>query len=82
MQRNNTPLHIACSAGDVGFVMLLLMKGSPVNALNIDGFTALHIACKQCSEDCVKSLISGGADIHATGTVKPDIFRGWPPFPM
>lgn len=59
-----TVLHEACFHSDKGCCELLLHmhKGPAVNALDMHGRTALHIAAYRASEEIVHLLIDCGAD--------------------
>jgi len=43
---NYTVLHMASSEGKLEAVKLLILAGAHVNALNDDGWTPLHCACR------------------------------------
>ncbi len=60
----NKSLLQAAAKGDIAQVKSLLSKGADVNAKDKFGWTALHIATAQGSQDVVKLLIAGGGDIN------------------
>ena len=55
-----TPLALACQAGDIGTVRLLLQHGARVS-YDRDGFTALHIAAVRNHADVVEMMVN---DFH------------------
>ncbi|XP_046986901.1 protein roadkill-like [Schistocerca americana] len=57
-------LIIAASQGQTGEVRALLDAGSPVNATDASGDTALHEAVINGHEETVKCLIDAGADVN------------------
>ena len=61
--RDSTPLMMA-SRNDraASITKLLLHRGCAMNAVNDFGDTALHWACKRGSTECVKELLTHGAD--------------------
>ncbi|XP_008206684.1 ankyrin-1 isoform X1 [Nasonia vitripennis] len=69
-----TPLHIAAANESEVMIELLLqydpyLKVSPeystLNAVDKEGTTPFHMACKGRSNDCVQYLLECGADINA-----------------
>ncbi|XP_063180202.1 ankyrin repeat and SOCS box protein 10 isoform X4 [Chroicocephalus ridibundus] len=63
-QELTTPLHITASRGYTECLRLLLLRGAAVNFAP-GGKTALHEACAAASRDCVRLLLSFGADPEA-----------------
>ncbi|NXJ14032.1 ASB10 protein, partial [Odontophorus gujanensis] len=63
-QELTTPLHITASRGYTDCLQLLLLRGAAVNFAP-GGKTALHEACVAASADCVRLLLSFGADPEA-----------------
>src|ERR1700738_2096461 len=64
--RNNhgvTPL-IAAACGDLDTVKSLVECGADIHARDFEGWTALHIAAKQCSGELVRFFLESGLDIH------------------
>lgn len=63
----DTPLHWASSFGQVGVVEVLtnLCGEGAVNAVNDDGATPLHEACKGSHKQIVQILLEHGADADA-----------------
>ncbi|XP_049944405.1 ankyrin repeat domain-containing protein 65-like [Schistocerca serialis cubense] len=57
-------LIIAASQGQTGQVRALLDAGSPVNATDASGDTALHEAVVNGHEETVKCLIDAGAGVN------------------
>ncbi|XP_049946769.1 ankyrin repeat domain-containing protein 65-like [Schistocerca serialis cubense] len=57
-------LIIAASQGQTGQVRAILDAGSPVNATDASGDTALHEAVMNGHEETVKCLIDAGADVN------------------
>ncbi|XP_047105193.1 ankyrin repeat-containing protein P1E11.10-like [Schistocerca piceifrons] len=57
-------LIIAASQGQTGQVRAILDAGSPVNATDASGDTALHEAVVNGHEETVKCLIDAGADVN------------------
>ncbi|CAM9603178.1 unnamed protein product [Scytosiphon promiscuus] len=60
-----TPLHLACWAGKVGMIELLLKHRADCMAEAQDSFTPLHF-CSQagCAEGC-RMLLAAGAEVNA-----------------
>lgn len=57
-----TPLHYACSLGNLEMVRFLLDSGADANASALGGFSPLHAAC-QFGDDAVAGLLmENGAD--------------------
>ncbi len=69
----NTPLHHACSCGDLEIVRYLIKKKAFIEAVNITGDTPLSIAVLYGHLEIVEYLIGQGADISAR-----DIEKGTP----
>uniref|UniRef100_A0A8D0H144 Ankyrin repeat and SOCS box containing 10 n=1 Tax=Sphenodon punctatus TaxID=8508 RepID=A0A8D0H144_SPHPU len=63
-QELTTPLHITASRGYSACLHHLLLRGAAVD-LAPGGRTALHTACLAASTDCVRMLLSFGADPEA-----------------
>lgn len=57
-----TPLHVACSSGNVEGVRLLIHMGAEVNAVDNIGNTPLTIAATRASMEAIVPLLEGGAD--------------------
>lgn len=57
---------MACDAGDLPLIQVLIEGGGDVNTADEKGFTILMGACKNGYIDVVNYLIEKGADIHAT----------------
>ncbi|XP_010884227.2 ankyrin repeat and SOCS box protein 10 isoform X1 [Esox lucius] len=63
-QELTTPLHITSGRGYVDCLSHLLQRGASVD-LAPGGITALHEACQSCQPECVKLLLSYGANSNA-----------------
>lgn len=65
-KNKRAPLHSAIWKGSGGLIVAkyLVEVGAKVNAKELGGFTALHIACRIDYLDMVKLLIGAGADIN------------------
>ena len=62
----DTPLMLAASGNNLGYVKTLLKAGAKVNFTNQKGNTALHLAAGQTRNAMiVKELIKAGADLKA-----------------
>lgn len=64
-EMNWTPLIIACSAGHLEIVKLLLGAGASVNSRTTNNQTALHYAASKNHLDICKLLNAAGADLNA-----------------
>ena len=65
-KHGHTPLMIACMEGHTDCVSVLLgpLIRASVNAVNNDGYTALHAASQYTSASCIPLLIDGGTDVN------------------
>lgn len=61
----NLPLHAAAAGRHPGLVQLLIEHGSPVNARQTGGWTALHAAAQNGDVPMAGILVSAGADVLA-----------------
>ncbi|BAA89654.1 gp29 [Wolbachia phage WO] len=61
-KKERTDLHYAVEAKTV---KLLVEKGANVNAADVEGYTALHLAVTEKRLEIVRELIKSGADINA-----------------
>jgi len=61
----DTPLHVACGAGQEEYVGLLLAKGADVNARDAGGRTPLHVAVMENRYAVADLLLQHGADVSA-----------------
>ena len=59
------PLHVAALSNQPEIVALLIDRGADINALDVEGRTALMVAGKFKSIAAARSILSYGADIHA-----------------
>uniref|UniRef100_A0A8D0DJ75 Ankyrin repeat and SOCS box containing 10 n=1 Tax=Salvator merianae TaxID=96440 RepID=A0A8D0DJ75_SALMN len=64
-QELTSPLHITAARGYLDCLRHLLLRGGDVD-LAPGGETALHVACTAATTDCVRLLLSFGADPGAT----------------
>jgi ankyrin repeat protein len=56
-----TALHIACARNQVDIARLLLRANSNINAVDLDGWTPLHLACFKGNKAVVTALLSHDA---------------------
>uniref|UniRef100_A0A3B0IWF8 Uncharacterized protein n=1 Tax=Wolbachia endosymbiont of Aleurodicus dispersus TaxID=1288877 RepID=A0A3B0IWF8_9RICK len=61
-ERDRTALHYAV---DAKTVRLLIEKGVNVNAADVKGYTALHLAVTEKRLEIVRELIKSGANVNA-----------------
>jgi 26S proteasome non-ATPase regulatory subunit 10 len=62
-RRGQLPLHRAAAVGSVPMIKLLLGEGkSPLNATDVDGWTALHHAVSEGHGDAALVLLLAGAE--------------------
>jgi hypothetical protein len=62
-RRGQLPLHRAAAVGSIPILKILLEEGkSPVNATDVDGFTALHHAISEGHGDAAIQLLKAGAE--------------------
>ncbi|KAJ1484785.1 ankyrin repeat protein, partial [Baffinella frigidus] len=62
----STPLH--CSVArpcGIGITRLLIKRGADLNARNTQGWTPLHVACREGNEVLALLLVQNGADVSA-----------------
>ncbi len=60
-----TPLHHACSEGDVSLVGRLLHDGANPNALDDRGLSPLHFAAQNHSVAIARALLKHGAEVDS-----------------
>ncbi len=60
-----TPLHLAARSGHAGIVELLLEAGADPNEWTATGVTAAHFAAMANSDETLRALAAGGADLNA-----------------
>ena len=82
-----TPVHIACSLGDVELLQLLIQHGGDVDRSDKDGERPLHKACIRGHAAVAATLLGAGADVsgvdndgntalhHAASSLQPDVAR-------
>ncbi|WP_341811630.1 ankyrin repeat domain-containing protein [Wolbachia endosymbiont (group A) of Oxytorus armatus] len=61
-ENGRTALHYAINAKTV---RVLVEKGVNVNATDVEGYTALHLAVTEKRLEIVRELIKSGADVNA-----------------
>ena len=61
-----TPMHVACIAGNDEYVRLLSPNIANLEDVDIEGWTALRCAVFHQHLECCKILIYYGADVHAS----------------
>ena len=62
---NNLPIHAAAAGKHTAIVKLLLEHGTPANAQQQVGWTALHAAAQHGDVDMAQVLVLNGADVSA-----------------
>jgi adenosylhomocysteine nucleosidase len=62
---NNLPIHAAAAGKHTSIVKLLLEHGTPANAQQHGGWTALHAAAQHGDVDMARVLVANGADVSA-----------------
>jgi ankyrin repeat protein len=62
----NTLLHIACWKGFEDMVLMLLMRGGDINAIDGKGYTPLLVAIEFCRVSIAKILLDRGASTNIT----------------
>ena len=55
--QGNTAMHLACAAGHVGVIRILLANGADVDITNDTGERPIHLASRNGREEAVKVLI-------------------------
>ena len=61
----NTALHAALAGRHTDVALLLIARGSDVNATDAGGHTPLHLAADNGLVDAIRALLANGADPHA-----------------
>lgn len=62
---NSGPTHDAAKVGDIFLIQKELEEGNPIDARNMDGKTALHVAAANGHVEAIRFLVSNGADVNA-----------------
>jgi ankyrin repeat protein len=62
---NNLPIHAAAAGRHTALVKLLLEHGTPANARQHGGWTALHAAAQHGDVEMARLLVENGADVSA-----------------
>ena len=70
----NAPVHIAAQNGHLDIVLFLVSMHADLNAQNLKGNTALHMAVQYDYYDCAKALLDAGADRELVNG------GGWPTY--
>ena len=60
-----TPLHYACSKGQLEVAQFLISNGATVDSRSLNGTTPLMMAVQSGNEQLVKLLLDNGADLQA-----------------
>ena len=74
-----SPLLLSCYYGHASLTKLLLARGCKLNAVDFQGCTSLHRACKRGNAECVEELLAHGADTtmrNSDGKTPFDLARG------
>ena len=66
-REGNTPLHFAARSADPGVAALLRDAAAQLDAINVDGFTPLGVACASGNWRLAKFLLELGARTDADG---------------
>jgi len=84
LQLRMLPLHAACSDGVVEDVRRLIEQSvsnntlrCDIDAVDMDGFTPLHVACHCNHAEIVKLLLDNGADVNAHNSVCDEFPLNW-----
>lgn len=67
-EKERTALHYAI---DAKTVRVLVEKGVDVNAADVEGYTALHLAVTEKRLEIVRELIKSGANVNAESKCTP-----------
>jgi ankyrin repeat protein len=62
-----TPLHAACSHGNIDTVQALLGSGALVSVTDMYRNTPLHVASKHGHTDVVQAFLASGARVNCRG---------------
>ncbi len=63
--KGQLPIHYATLGGHMSLVRAMLEHGVPLNAVNGNGETLLHISAKFGALEMTKMLLDFGADVNA-----------------
>lgn len=64
-KKGHTPLSSACWSGHTGTIQVLLDAGADVDAVDDDGWRAIHWAVQKGHLKCLEQLLAAGADVEA-----------------
>ena len=67
--KGQTPLHIACLAGDVDSIRILVEHGANAIDVDKDGLNAIHCAVRSRNEECISVLLALAKDAESTALV-------------
>jgi ankyrin repeat protein len=63
-----TPLHYACTRGQLEVAQFLVLNGANVNSNSLNGSTPLMMAVQSGNEELIKFLLDKGADLRLRNT--------------
>ena len=66
-KNGETPIHLACFAGNEEIVKILIQKGADISKLNSKGESCLHYAVRSKNKELSQMLIDMGADPSISG---------------
>ena len=78
----DTPLHIACKAGDVSIIDYLIKHKAFVNAKNSTGETPLFYAVQVQDRDVIQALLKAGAVLDCKSTFGESIYNLVPTYDL
>lgn len=78
----DTPLHIACKAGDVSIIEYLIKHKAFVNAKNSTGETPLFYAVQVQDRDVIQALLKAGAVLDCKSTFGESIYNLVPTYDL
>ena len=66
-QHGETPLHLACRAGQTETVLHLVQQGAKANCTDSFGSAPVHVACSYGHAEIARVLLRSNADIRVGG---------------